>query len=118
MEKIMIYEPLKDKKQKIKNNANGTLEYAGNIKYNQGFEKGVSDSFDIFASTIESYKRYKDNVKLLMTEQKKVWKKWVEYYNGKSDIDNSNYLNSYNKWLFDYTFSDINNEKSEGLFKL
>jgi hypothetical protein len=116
----MKYEPLKDIKQKIKNNVNGSIDSNdnNNKNYNQGFEKGVSDSFDIFASTIEAYKRYKDNVKLLMNEQQKVWKKWVKYYNGKSDIDNSNYINRYNNWLFDYTFSDINNEKSEGLFEL
>ena len=86
----MIYEPLKDQKQTIKKSINGSTDLKGlkDKNFNQGFEKGVSDSFNLFASTIESFKRYKDNVKLLMKEQQKVWKKWVEYYNGKSDIDN------------------------------
>ena len=53
-----------------------------------------------------------------MKEQQKVWKKWVEYYNGKSDIDNSNYLDKYNNWLFDYTFSNANGKKSDDFFKL
>ena len=116
----MKYESIKEKKQKIKKNINESIDCKDFNKqnYNQGFEKGISDSFDLFATTIEAYKRYKDNVKLLMKEQQKVWKKWVEYYNGKSDIDNSNYLDRYNNWLFDYTFSNINGEKSDELFKL
>jgi len=116
----MKYEPLKDKKQKIKKNINGSKECNNHNdkNFNQGFEKGISDSFDLFASTIEEFKRYKDNVKLLMKEQQTVWKKWVEYYNGKSDIDNSNYLNRYNNWLFEYTFSNINGEKTDELFPL
>jgi hypothetical protein len=116
----MIYEPLKDQKQIVKKSINGSTESNNHNdkNFNQGFEKGVSDSFNLFTSTIEAFKRYKDNVKLLMKEQQKVWKKWVEYYNGKSDIDNSNYLDKYNNWLFDYTFSNANGKKSDEFFKL
>ena len=116
----MKYEPVKDKKRKMKKNIRKSAgsNVLDDDNFYLGFEKGVSDSFDLFASAVEEYKRYKDNVKLLMKEQQKVWLEWVSYYDSKSDIDNSNYLDRYNNWLFDYAFSDIDEEKSDGLFKL
>lgn len=116
----MKYEPVKDKKQKMKKNIRklASSDALNDDNFYLGFEKGVSDSFDLFASTIEAYRQYKNDVKLLMKEQQKVWSKWVRYYDSKSDIDNSNYLDRYNNWLFDYTFSDIDEEKSDRLFKL
>jgi len=74
-----------------------------------GFKKGVNDSFDIFASFVDLFKKYKNNVKLLMNEQKDVWLKFVQYYETQSDTNPSNYLNRYNNWLFEYIFYDINN---------
>ena len=116
----MIFEPLRDRKQKMEKNIKKTInnEDQDEKNYYNGFNKGISDSFEVFDSTIEAYKRYKDNVKLLMKEQQKVWSKWISYYNGKSDINNSNFIEKYNSWLFDYVFSDINNEKSNDFFNI
>ena len=83
-----------------------------------GFEKGVDESFDLFASVVDLYKRYKDDVKLLMKDQRNVWLEWVNYYDSQSDIDASTYLDRYNHWLFDYAFSDINGKKSDDFFSL
>ena len=72
----MKYEPLKDKKQQLKKDKKCT----DNPEFNTGFEKGVDHSFDLFATFIELYKKYKDDVKLLMKEQNIVWSNWVKYY--------------------------------------
>jgi hypothetical protein len=111
----MKYEPLKNKKQKMKkdNLSFKNKKDSNRDDFYMGFEKGVDNSFDLFASFIELYKRYKNDVKLLMNEQKNIWSKWVKYYEKKSDIDTSNYLENYNNWLFDYIFSDVNEESSE-----
>ena len=116
----MKYEPLKDKKENMKKNIGKSADSNNQNDKNfyLGFERGISDSFDIFASVIEAYRRYKDDVKLLMKEQQKVWSEWVDYYDNKSDINNLNYLDRYNNWLFDYTFFDVDGKKSYGLFKL
>ena len=103
----MKYEPLKDKKQKLKKNRSSSKD---KNQFHQGFEKGVDDSFDIFDSYVGYYKRYKNNVKLLMNEQKNVWSRWVKYYESQPRVDTSNYLHKYNDWLFDYIFSDVNEE--------
>jgi hypothetical protein len=113
----MKYDSLKNKKQKIKkeflkSNNNKNIEN----KYYKGFEKGVDDSFDLFASVIDSYKKYMNNVKLLMKEQKNVWLEWVKYYDNQSDITSVNYLERYNKWLFNYAFNDINGKDSDSIF--
>ena len=44
------------------------------------------------------------NVKKLMNEQNKLWSKWIKYYNDKNSIDSSNFINNYNKWLFENIF--------------
>ena len=106
----MKCEPLKDKKQKMMkdvlkstdNNINDESEFY------VGFKKGVNDSFNTFASFADLFKRYKNNVKLLMNEQKDVWLKFVKYYETQTDTNKSNYLNIYNNWLFEYIFHDIN----------
>ena len=116
----MKCEPLKDKKQKIikdilnstDNNVNDESEFY------LGFKKGVDDSFNTFASFVDLFKRYKNNVKLLMDEQKDVWKKFVKYYETQSDKNKSNYLNKYNNWLFDYIFYNINNLDSNDFLSL
>jgi len=87
-------------------------------KYNIGFKEGVKISFDLFNLTTEFYLKYKDDVKLLMKEQNKLWTKWVSYYNNKNNIDVSNYINSYNKWLFDNTFINIQNDEKSKLLEL
>ena len=116
----MKCEPLKDKKQKMMidvltstdNNFNDKSEFF------LGFKKGVDDSFNVFASFVDLFKRYKNNVKLLMNEQKDVWLKFVQYYETQSDSNTSNYLNRYNNWLFDYIFYDINNMSPNNFLRL
>ena len=53
-----------------------------------------------------------------MKEQNKLWLKWVDYYNGQTGIDTSNYKNRYNKWLFDNIFSNIGNEEKSELLEV
>ena len=107
----MKCEPLKDKKQKMMKDVLTSTDNNSNDKsdFNLGFKKGVNDSFNVFASFIDLFKKYKNNVKLLMNEQKDVWLKFVKYYETQSNTNTSNYLNRYNNWLFDYIFYDINN---------
>ena len=114
----MKCEPLKDKKQKIMNDFLKTSEDSVDEKseFYSGFKRGVTDSFDVFASFIDLFKKYKNNVSLLMNEQRDVWLKFVKYVEDQKDIDKSNYLNRYNNWLFNYIFYDINNIGSDDLF--
>ena len=116
----MKYGPLKSKKQKMKKDTLKSMKHdvPEKNKFYSGFEKGVDDSFDLFASVVDLYKRYKGDVKLLMNEQRKVWSEWVNYYDSQSDIDVSTYLDRYNNWLFDYAFSDIDGKKSDDFFSL
>jgi len=107
---MMKYEPLKNQKEKLKSKPSKESE---ENNYNSGFKKGVDESFHVFASYVDLYKRYKNDVKLLMNEEKNIWSKWVEYFENKSNIDKANYLDVYNNWLFDYVFSDVEgNSKS------
>lgn len=110
----MNYEPLKNQKEKIKKDIL-SKKSSKKQEFYSGFEKGVDNSFDIFASFIDLFRRYKSDVKLLMNEQKNIWTKWVEYYEEHSNINTTNYIEKYNDWLFDYFFSDINKETSKFL---
>ena len=116
----MLCEPLKNKKQKMikevvlspdknKNNEN---------EFYLGFKKGVDDSFNVFTSYVDLFKRYKNNVKLLMNEQKDVWLKFVQYYETLSDTNTTNYLSKYNDWLFNYIFYDTDNESIDNFLNL
>ena len=107
----MKCEPLKNVKQKMMKDVLTSTDNNINDKseFYLGFKEGVDDSFNVFASFVDLFKRYKNNVKLLMNEQKDVWLKFVQYYETQSDTITSNYLNGYNNWLFDYIFYDINN---------
>ena len=107
----MKCEPLKDKKQKMMKNVLTSTDNNINdeSEFYLGFKKGINDSFNTFASFVDLFKKYKNNVKLLMNEQKDVWLKFVQYYETQSDTNTSNYLNIYNNWLFEYIFYDINN---------
>ena len=116
----MKCEPLRNKKQKMKKDILASKDSSikdGNELY-VGYEKGVDDSFDAFASFIDLYKRYKNDLKLLMNEQKHVWSKWVQYYETQKDINTANYLNRYNDWLFDYIFNDVNSTKPDDFLTL
>jgi len=116
----MKCEPLKNKKQKMKKDILALTDERINDRneFHLGFEKGVDDSFEIFASFINLYKRYKNNVKLLMNEQKNVWSKWVQFYETQTDMNTSNYLVRYNNWLFEYIFYDVNNMNSDSFLSL
>jgi len=111
----MICEPLKNKKQKMEKDI---LKSTDKSEFYLGFKKGVDDSFIVFASYVDLFKRYKNNVKLLMNEQKDVWLKFVQYYETQSDMNTSNYLSKYNNWLFDYIFYDVNNMDSDDFLRL
>ena len=52
-----------------------------------------------------------------MKEQQKIWSKWIKYYNTKKNINNDNFLDKYNDWLFSYIFSGLDNENSSGLLE-
>ena len=116
----MLYEPLKNKKHKMEKailkSTDKTID--DKSEFYLGFKKGVDDSFVIFASYVNLYRRYKNNVKLLMDEQKKIWLKFVQYYETQTDINTSNYLNKYNNWLFDYIFYDVNDMGSDNFLGL
>ena len=116
----MKCEPLKDKKQKIMKDLLSSKDKSINkdSEFYSGFKKGVDDSFDTFATFIDLFKRYENNVKLLMNEQKDVWMKFVKYYESQKDTNKSNYLSKYNNWLFDYIFHDVNNVSPNDLFSL
>lgn len=116
----MIYEPLKNKKQKMMKDVFTSNDKKINkeSEYYLGFKKGVDDSFNAFSFYIDFFKKYKNNVKLLMNEQKDIWLKFVKYYETKSDTNSSNYLSRYNNWLFNYIFSDINEESSDDFLSL
>lgn len=110
----MKYEPLKNKKQELK----GKVSKGKNEKeFFLGFEKGIDDSFNLFATYVDLYKHYQNNVKILMNEQKNVWSKWVDYFEKQTNVDRLNYLDIYNKWLFDYIFSNVDG-KSNGFLEL
>lgn len=116
----MKCEPLKDKKQKIMKDFLVSTENKINDKsdFYFGFKKGVDESFNVFASFVDLFNRYKNNVKLLMNEQKDVWLKFVKYYETLPGTSTSNYLSRYNNWLFNYIFYDINDMSANDLFSL
>ena len=114
----MKCEPLKHKKQKIMQDFLKSSDKSVDEKSElySGFKKGVDDSFDVFASYIDLFNKYKNNVSLLMNEQRDVWLKFVEYVEAQNDIDKSNYLYKYNNWLFNFIFTNINDIGSDDLF--
>ena len=112
----MEYEPLKDKKQKLKNTIFSSNKQKSEKKdFCIGFEKGVDESFEVFETFIEYYNKYKNDVKLLMNEQKNIWSKWVKFYDNQTKVNPSEYLIKYNEWLFNYIFSNINEENESFL---
>jgi len=116
----MLCEPLKNKKQKMMKDVVTSIDknISDESEFYLGFKKGVDDSFNVFTSYIELFKRYKNNVKLLMNEQKDVWLKFVQYYETQSDTNPLNYLSKYNNWLFNYIFYDIDNESIDNFLNL
>jgi hypothetical protein len=111
----MNYKQIKNKIEKINENISklNTKTEDLNDKYYEGYKNGVIESFNLFNSTVQFYKQYKDDVKLLMKEQNKLWYKWVEYYNNKTGIDKNNFIDYYNKWLFENLFSNYIDESKD-----
>jgi len=72
--------------------------------YKDGVKKGITESFRSFSDLVTTYQKYQNNVKLLMNDEKQIWKKWVDYYEQQNNISKSDYMSSYNEWLFDYLF--------------
>ena len=89
-----------------------------NSEFYNGYKEGIENSFEVFASFIDLFNKYKNNVKLLMNEQKDVWEKFVKFYESQSNIDKSNYLSKYNSWLFEFLFDDPNNLKSDDFLSI
>jgi len=111
MEKL---EPLINKKHKLKQEKTSINDK----KINDIYDKAIDDSFSQFFKSIKNFKKYKDDVKLLMKEQKNIWKEWVKFYEGKNNINKENYINTYNTWLFNYIFTEIDKENSESIFEI
>jgi hypothetical protein len=116
----MKFESLINKKQKMKKDILKSKNKIINDKseFYLGFKKGVDDSFVEFVSFIDFFKRYKNNVKLLMDEQKKIWLQFIQYYETQKDNKASNYLGRYNNWLFEYIFYGINENNSDDFLSL
>lgn len=79
---------------------------------------GTVYSEEVLSSAIHFYKRYRSNVSLLMKEQRKIWKQWIGFFETSTEGIQSQplhqrhtsmhaYLDTYNAWLFDFTFSDV-----------
>ena len=111
----MDYVQLIKKKQELKNIIN---ESSNDDTYYEGLKKGVSESFKFFNCSMSFYKKYKNDVKLLMKEQNKLWLEWIKYYNKQENINKLNYLDIYNKWLFNDIFSNIQNKDDNNLLEI
>lgn len=109
-EKSMKLEPLQQKRHQIEKQVQSLSKVSKNNSFDEGYHQGIERSFDTFVSLINQYKRYKDEVKLLMEEQKPLWKEWVQYYDKQGEIPQAEYLVRYNSWLFDYLFRQRHNE--------
>ena len=116
----MKCEPIRNKKDILKKDILKTSEKNINDKseFYSGYIQGIDNSFEIFASFIGLFNKYKNNVKLLMNEQNDVWKKFVKFYDSQSNLDKSNYLSKYNSWLFEFLFDDPNNLKSDDFLSI
>lgn len=85
--------------------------------FKKGYTKGVSEAFQEVQESVNLFKRYENDVKLLMKEQKPVWKNWVSYYEDQN-INQDEYIYRYNVWLFDFVFLKGNKKEKESLLHL
>ena len=78
---------------------------------------------DSISSAVQFFKTYRSNIKKLHTDHENIWKQWIDYYNKLSESDNPSFINNtelnklvyidkFNEWLFDYSFSDVIKETS------
>ena len=70
MAKIMNFIPLDRKKLEIKQKLSKDPIKNNKDAFNFGVQKGVDESFEFFANTIFLFKKYKNNVKLLMEDKR------------------------------------------------
>jgi hypothetical protein len=95
----MILEPLENKKKNISKIG---------FVYNE----------DSIISAVQFFKTYRSNIKKLLADHENIWKKWIDYYNNLNESNNPSFINNtevnkllyidkFNKWLFDYSFSDV-----------
>ncbi|MFO8078323.1 MAG: hypothetical protein R6U21_06760 [Thermoplasmatota archaeon] len=114
----MKLEPLPEKKLELTKHASKKAKTHKDNTFKTGYKTGVDNSFEAFSQLIQMYKRYKDDVKLLMNEQKPLWKSWVSFYEDQNNIAQSEYLSIYNKWLFDYIFQEAREERAQSILQL
>ena len=108
----MKFESLSEIKKCLSDNGKTKKQIKDNTKdFTDGYQKGIEESFNSFSQLIDQFKKYQNNVKLLMNEEKNIWKQWVSYYEKQSSISKTDYLDKYNSWLFEYIFCKIKNEK-------
>lgn len=112
MEKL---EPLSVKKKNLSKSK--VKQNSSKDDFNSGFDQGISKAFHEFQNSVDLFKRYEGDVKLLMVEQKSVWKHWVSYYE-KKKIKQDEYLKQYNDWLFNYVFIKGKKKQEESLLNL
>ena len=86
--------------------------------YEEGRQSGIRQSFESFSDLVNTFLKYQDNVKLLMSEEKHIWKKWIDYYEHQSNISKLDYINSYNIGLFNYLFCNtiVNEEMFTSIY--
>jgi hypothetical protein len=106
-------EPLSVKEELIRKMNNQSSEE----NFRKGFTQGVDEAFQEFENSVDLFKRYENDVKLLMKEQKPVWKNWVSFFEGKK-INQDEYLERYNVWLFEFVFLKGKRKKEESLLNL
>jgi len=114
----MKLEPLPKMKHQLSKQAKSNGLKQQDNTFSSGYIEGIKSSFDMFTQLIQQYKRYKDDVKLLMKEQKPLWKSWVSYYEKTNNISQNDYLQQYNTWLFNYIFQESGDENTMGLLML
>jgi hypothetical protein len=114
----MKLEPLPKKKQHLSKQALKKVQKQQDDSFSSGYIEGVKSSFESFSHLIHQYKRYKDDVKLLMEEQKPLWKSWVSYYEKKKNISQNDYIKQYNTWLFEYIFQETKEENTLSVLHL
>jgi len=114
----MKLEPLSQKKHQLSKKAKKNESLSEDESFSTGYIEGIKSSFDMFTQLIDQYKRYKNDVKLLMKEQKPLWKSWVSYYEKNNNISQNDYLQQYNSWLFNYIFQEKTDENTLSFLSL
>lgn len=78
--------------------------------YNYGYRCGVNDSFDVFKSAVELYKKYRNNEKQFRKDFADIHMGFKEFQE-KHKNKQLSYFRYYREWLFDYCFKDVIKEE-------